>query len=153
MGSMSSTHLIRAPRRPSLSNTERGCAEYQGCAAACPASWSAESMSSGFGDGQQIRAALMDANRISKRVARTTSTAQTILRKVRNMCRFTQFYWQHSWNQNCCCKKVIKSVKNYGRQVTIKIIFLDFWRFSRKHVRVMFLKYAVPSKDKLLCSL
>uniref|UniRef100_H3D5Q5 BAH domain and coiled-coil containing 1 n=1 Tax=Tetraodon nigroviridis TaxID=99883 RepID=H3D5Q5_TETNG len=82
VGSMSSTHLIRAPRRPCLSNTEKGRKEYQGSAAACPASWSGESVSSGFGEGQRSRAALTDANRISKRVARTSSTAQTILRKA-----------------------------------------------------------------------
>lgn len=143
MGSMSSAHLIRAPRRPSLSNTDRGRTEYQGSAAACPASWSAESVSSGFGDGQRIRAALMDANRISKRVARTSSTAQTILRKVRNMCRFTQFYWQRVWNQNCCCcckkNNSVKSVKHYGRQGHKKH-FLGFVKVFQKHVRLFFPK-------------
>lgn len=99
MGSMSSTDLIRAPRRPSLSSAERGRAEYQGSAKACPASWSMTSAGSGFGDCQRNHGATTDTNRISKRVARTSSTAQSILGKVRN--RFLQFYWPHTGNQ-CC---------------------------------------------------
>lgn len=96
IGSMSSTDLIRAPRRPSLSNTERERTEYRGSAKACPASWGVTSLGSSFGDGQRIHATPTDASRFSKRFGRTNSTAQTILGKVRNMCRFTHFYWQHT---------------------------------------------------------
>ncbi|XP_056890510.1 BAH and coiled-coil domain-containing protein 1 isoform X2 [Takifugu flavidus] len=83
IGSMSSTDLIRAPRRPSLSNAEREHTEYRGSAKACPATWSVTSLGSSFGDGQRIHATPTDANRFSKRFGRTNSTAQTILGKAK----------------------------------------------------------------------
>lgn len=86
MGSISNTDQRRAPRRPSLSNTEKGRPEYQGTKQVCLPSWGVSSVGCSFGDGQRNRGALTEANRVSKKAVKRSSAGHGILGKVRDYC-------------------------------------------------------------------
>lgn len=82
-GSLSSTDQRRAPRRPSLSITERGRPDYQGAKKAYLPSWGVSPVGCSFGDGRGNHGALAEANRAGKEFARKSSAGQGILGKVR----------------------------------------------------------------------
>lgn len=85
-GCTSTTDQRRAPRRTSLSNTERGCPEYQGTKKACLANWDVSSVGCSFGDGQKNHGALTEVNRVSKKAVKRSSAGQGILGKVKEFC-------------------------------------------------------------------
>ncbi|KAM9336798.1 BAH and coiled-coil domain-containing protein 1 [Symphorus nematophorus] len=82
-GSMSSTDQKKAPRRPSLSNTERGRPDHQGTKKACLPSWGVSSLSCSFGDGRGNHGALTETNRASKETVRRSSAGQGVLGKAK----------------------------------------------------------------------
>lgn len=82
MGSMSNTDQRRAPRRTSLSYTERGRPGYQGTKKACLAGWGVSSVGCSFGDSRKNHGALTEANRVSKKAVKRSSAGQGILGKV-----------------------------------------------------------------------
>lgn len=84
MGSMSNADQRRAPRRPSLSSTEKGRPEYQEAKKVCLSSWGVSSVGCSFGDSQRNRGALTEANRVSKKAVKRSCAGQGILGKVRD---------------------------------------------------------------------
>ncbi|XP_076615817.1 BAH and coiled-coil domain-containing protein 1 [Chaetodon auriga] len=83
MGSMSSTDQRRVPRRPTLSNSERGHPDNQGSKKSYVPSWGVLSVGCSFGDGQGHRGGLTEANRASKEAVRRSSAGQGILGKAK----------------------------------------------------------------------
>ncbi len=84
MGSVPCIDQMRAPRRQSLSNTERRRPDYQGSKKAYLPNWGVSSMGCSFGDGRRNHGALTEANRASREAVRKSSVGQGILGKVRH---------------------------------------------------------------------
>ncbi|XP_049419043.1 BAH and coiled-coil domain-containing protein 1 isoform X1 [Epinephelus fuscoguttatus] len=82
-GSMPSVDQRRAPRRPSLANTDRGHPDHQGTKRASLPSWGAPSVGCSFGDGRGNHGGLTEANRASKETMRKSSSGQVILGKAK----------------------------------------------------------------------
>ncbi|KAK1881077.1 BAH and coiled-coil domain containing protein 1, partial [Dissostichus eleginoides] len=74
MESFTSADQRRAPRRPSLSSSERGHPDHQGTKRVSLPSWGASSVGCSFGDGRGNHGALTEANRSSKEAARRNSS-------------------------------------------------------------------------------
>ncbi|XP_039991206.1 BAH and coiled-coil domain-containing protein 1 [Xiphias gladius] len=83
MGGLPSTDQRRAPRRPSLANTDGRRPDHQGTKRASLPSWVVSSVGCSFGDSRGSHGALTEGSRTSKEATKKTSAEQRTVGKAK----------------------------------------------------------------------